>query len=183
MSENPERDSQPHEDDDLFESLLELGDAAEPAVLEPDALDTDELGETNRVPGLVRGSSGTVAGEPSEPDAGAEVHTALALVLEDGRRIALDHTVVLGRSPSARGDDSEQLALDPALTDISRNHLEIRVAADAVVALDLASTNGTVLTRAGQVPRLVPTDEPIRLLPGDSLNLGGSAIVEIEAVR
>ncbi len=171
------------EDEDLFESLLELGDTAERAPLDEPA-DTDELGETNRVPGLVRGSTGTLTDEPAA-DEEPETNVALALVLEDGRRIAVDHTVLLGRSPSVRTDDeaAEQVALDPTLTDISRNHLEIRPDGDAVVAIDLASTNGTVLTRDGQAPRLVPTDEAIRLLPGDSLNLGGSAIVEVEAVR
>ncbi|WP_210481707.1 FHA domain-containing protein [Naasia sp. SYSU D00948] len=167
--------------DDLFESLLELGDTQEAAA---ESVDTDELGETNRVPGFVRGSAGSA--EPESPDAedeSPEGHLAVALVLEDGRRIVADHTVVLGRSPSLRADEpgAEHVALDPVLTDISRNHLEIRIEGEAVVALDLASTNGTVLTRAGS-PRLVPSDEAIRLLPGDSLNLGGSAVVEVEAV-
>lgn len=181
--------------DDLFESLLELGDTSESAEVEhaleaadaaDDTDDTDDLGETNRVPGFVRGSAGVPAEEPEAPgdEAAPEEYVALALVLEDGRKVPVDHTVLLGRSPAARDDEegAEPVALDSTLTDISRNHLEIRFDADAVFARDLASTNGTVLTRPGQVPRLVPTDEAIRLLPGDSLNLGGSATVEVEAL-
>ncbi len=82
----------------------------------------------------------------------------------------------------ADDEAAEQVALDPTLTDISRNHLEILVEGNSVLARDLASTNGTVLSRAGQAPRLIPTDEAIRLLPGDSLNLGGSATVEVEGI-
>jgi FHA domain len=157
--------------EDLFESLLEFG-------------------ETSRVPGFVRGSLvpeeqiEDVADE-EDPAESPEAYLSLVIVLPDGRRISGDHTVLLGRSPSAPADDpqAEAIALDSSLTDISRNHLELRVEGDSVYARDLDSTNGTVLTRRGQQPRLVPTDEPLRVLPGDSLNLGGSATVEIEGLR
>ncbi|BDZ47408.1 FHA domain-containing protein [Naasia aerilata] len=141
-----------------------------------------ELGETNRVPDLVRGS---LAEAPAEVEPEAEAYLSLALALPDGRRITADHTVLLGRSPSRRPlePEAEVVALASNLTDISRNHLEIVVDGDTVLARDLTSTNGTVLTRPGQAPRLVPTDEPVRILPGDSLNLGGSATIEVEGLR
>jgi hypothetical protein len=151
-----------------------------------------EFGETSRVPGFVRGSvlppellAEDDDGDEDDPAESPEAYLSLAVVLPDGRRIAADHTVLLGRSPSVRADDpeAETVALDSSLTDISRTHLQLRVEGDSVYALDLNSTNGTVLSRRGQAPRLVPTDEPLRVLPGDSLNLGGSATVEIEGLR
>jgi pSer/pThr/pTyr-binding forkhead associated (FHA) protein len=119
------------------------------------------------------------------PEESPEAYLSIALVLPDGRRIPADHTVLLGRSPSVRpGDtDAEAVALASNLTDISRNHLELAFAGGSVLARDLDSTNGTVLTRPGQAPRLIPTDEAIRILPGDSLNLGGSATIEVEGLR
>ncbi|WP_210505259.1 FHA domain-containing protein [Naasia sp. SYSU D00057] len=160
--------------EDLFESLLEFG-------------------ETSRVPGFVRGSilpeepldENEDEAEELDPAESPEAYLSLAIVLPDGRRVAADHTVLLGRSPSARADDpeAEAIALDSSLTDISRNHLELRAEGDSVFARDLDSTNGTVLTRRGQQPRLIPTDEALRVLPGDSLNLGGSATIEIEGLR
>lgn len=164
--------------DGLFESLLDLGEATVEA---PPLIAAEDLGETNRVEGFVRGSA--VADEDAQaPVEAPEEQIAVELVLEDGRRIAADHTVIFGRSPRSDDESAETIALDPSLTDISRNHLEIRVDGGSVLARDLASTNGTVLTRADQAPRLLPSDEPIRLLPGDSLNLGGSATVEVEPV-
>src|SRR4051812_34683309 len=80
--------------DDPFESLLEFG-------------------ETSRVPGFVRGS--VLPAEPlaeddadeEDPAESPEAYLSLAIVLPDGRRISADHTVLLGRSPSARADDPE----------------------------------------------------------------------------
>jgi hypothetical protein len=170
---DPELDTSEEDREDLLESLLEFG-------------------ETSRVPGFVRGSvlpeeplADDDDGDEEDPAESPEAYLSLAIVLPDGRRISADHTVLLGRSPSVRGDDpdAETVALDSSLTDISRTHLQLRVEGDSVYALDLDSTNGTVLSRRGQAPRLVPTDEPLRVLPGDSLNLGGSATVEIEGLR
>jgi hypothetical protein len=165
--------------DGLFESLLDLGEATVEA---PPLIAAEDLGETNRVEGFVRGSASDDDAPADGLGEAPEDQIAVELVLEDGRRIAADHTVIFGRSPRSDDESAETIALDPTLTDISRNHLEIRVDGGSVLARDLASTNGTVLTRADQAPRLLPSDEPIRLLPGDSLNLGGSATVDVEPV-
>lgn len=199
-----------HEGEELEAALpLLVGRVEDGEVLEPSAQDTTapaapieapvatdaeslfgsilDLDETNKVADLVRGSivaDGPAAAEEA-PEESPEAYLSIALVLPDGRRITADHTVLLGRSPSARPEDSEAetVALASNLTDISRNHLELVFDGAALLARDLDSTNGTVLTRPGQAPRLIPTEEAVRILPGDSLNLGGSATVDIEGLR
>jgi len=152
-------------------------------VLDEGDEDPNELGETDRVPGLSRGSD---AEERVAPDLSDGPFTSIALVLPDGRRIDAPDYVLVGRSPSdpgAPGSAPELVALSAKLTDISRTHLELRGDGDALLARDLGSMNGTVLARPGHAPQLVPADAPVLVLPGDALILGGSATIEIEGVR
>jgi hypothetical protein len=152
-------------------------------VLDEGDEDPSELGETDRVPGLSRGSESE---ERVAPDLSDGPFTSVALVLPDGRRIDAPDYVLVGRSPSdpgAPGTAPELVALSAKLTDISRTHLELRGDGDALLARDLGSMNGTVLARPGHAPQLVPADSPVLVLPGDALILGGSATIEIEGVR
>lgn len=152
-------------------------------VLDEGDEDPSELGETDRVPGLSRGSESE---ERVAPDLSEGPFASIALVLPDGRRIDAPDYVLIGRSPSdpgAPGSAPELVALSAKLTDISRTHLELRGDGDALLARDLGSMNGTVLARPGHAPQLVPADTPVLVLPGDALILGGSATIEIEGVR
>ncbi|MCU1438004.1 MAG: hypothetical protein JWP66_1091 [Naasia sp.] len=144
-----------------------------------------DFGETSQALGFGRGDllvESPLVPATVEEDEG---YLAVALVLPGGRHLTVDGTVLIGRSPSesARTDSPELVALAANLTDISRTHLEVTTDGDAVYVRDNRSTNGTVLTRRGQTPVLIPSDEPMRVYPGDSLNLAGSATIEIEGVR
>ncbi|HEY8588458.1 MAG TPA: FHA domain-containing protein [Naasia sp.] len=143
-----------------------------------------DFGETSQALGFGRGEI-QVDNPIGRAPFAEEPYLAIALALPDGRRLPVDRTVLIGRSPSESllHADAELVALAANLTDISRTHIVVTTDGDAVYVRDNKSTNGTVLTRPGQAPVLIPSEEPLQVYPGDSLNLAGSATIEIEGVR
>ena len=91
------------------------------------------------------------AAHEAGPSAGPRIR------MSTGQVVALDRTVVIGRRPRATRSSAATLphliAVDSPEQDISRSHLEIRPEADAVVVLDLHTTNGSTLLRARRRPR------------------------------
>ncbi|MFJ6651578.1 FHA domain-containing protein [Microbacterium sp. NPDC091313] len=107
------------------------------------------------------------------------------LRVSSGQSVALDRSVIIGRRPRsnrAGGADLPHLiAVDSPQQDISRNHLEVRVEGDTILATDLQTTNGTTLLRAGADPvRLHPTEATV-IVVGDVLDLGDGITVAVEA--
>ncbi|MEI5582713.1 MULTISPECIES: FHA domain-containing protein [unclassified Agromyces] len=93
----------------------------------------------------------------------------------------IDRPVVFGRSPSApRMPDGavELVRVDSPAEVVSATHLELRREGGRVVATDLRSTNGTIVTSAAGVRRLRP-GESVVVTAGTTLQLGGDTIVEI----
>ncbi|SEF86726.1 FHA domain-containing protein [Microbacterium azadirachtae] len=104
--------------------------------------------------------------------------------LSTGQVVSLDRTVVIGRRPRASRSSGSTLphlvAVDSPQQDISRSHLEIRPEADAVVVLDLHTTNGSTLQRPGAEPvRLHPGEQTI-VVTGDVIDLGDGVTVAFE---
>jgi pSer/pThr/pTyr-binding forkhead associated (FHA) protein len=56
--------------------------------------------------------------------------------------------------------------------DISRSHVEVRLEGWHVLAVDLNTTNGTTLLRAGQPPLRMHPGEPVLVVSGDVVDLG-----------
>ncbi|THG33492.1 FHA domain-containing protein [Naasia lichenicola] len=129
-----------------------------------------------------------VRGDPllrSIADAPEENLAAATLVLSTGERLPITGTILIGRSPSilyAYGDEPRLVTLDVGMTDISRNHLEVRLDGDQVLMRDMGSTNGTLLTRAGTPTVRLPSEAPIVGFPGDVFELGGALTVTIVGV-
>ncbi|MBS1699442.1 MAG: FHA domain-containing protein, partial [Actinobacteria bacterium] len=121
--------------------------------------------------------------EPSRaivPDPGSGPRVRLST----GQVVALDRTVVIGRRPRATRSSGATLphlvAVDSPQQDISRSHLEIRPEADAVVVLDLHTTNGSTLLRPGADPvRLHPGEQTI-VVSGDTIDLGDGVTAVFE---
>jgi DNA-binding SARP family transcriptional activator len=85
------------------------------------------------------------------------------LVLPDGQRIALANgPTLIGRAPGS----TVQLADNR----VSRRHALIESAGPSHVLTDLGSTNGTTVNDE-------PVTEPRALVPGDTISLGGVALV------
>ena len=94
--------------------------------------------------------------------------------LSTGEVIELERTLVLGRKPAAvrvSGPEIPRLVTLPG-HEISRSHVEIRLEDWHVLALDLASRNGTILARPGTNPVQLVPQEPVPLSSGDVLDLG-----------
>lgn len=108
------------------------------------------------------------------------------LRLSTGQVVPLDRTVIIGRRPkSARASGAELphlIGVDSPQQDISRNHVEVRVEGDSILAIDLQTTNGTTLRRQGSVPTRLHPGEATILVPGDVLDLGDGVTVLVEAL-
>jgi len=108
------------------------------------------------------------------------------LRLSTGQVVPLDRTVIIGRRPkSARASGAELphlIGVDSPQQDISRNHVEVRVEGDSILATDLQTTNGTTLRRQGSVPTRLHPGEATILVPGDVLDLGDGVTVLVEAL-
>ncbi|WP_065571777.1 FHA domain-containing protein [Microbacterium oleivorans] len=104
--------------------------------------------------------------------------------LADGRVVELERTVIVGRRPRstrpAENDLPTLVAVDGPQHDISRNHVEIRAEGEHVLAVDLASTNGTVLLRGGHDPVRLHPNEPTMVIDADVLDLGDGVTLTFE---
>ena len=102
------------------------------------------------------------------------------LVLPDGRRIPVDGTIVLGRSPRSgltTGDALPTLVtLRGSASDVSRSHVRVTVDGPTVRMEDLGSATGTVLTPPDGAARRLRPGEPAVVAPGAVAELGGARI-------
>ncbi|WP_353114778.1 FHA domain-containing protein [Microbacterium sp.] len=158
----------------------------------PSAIEGDHDGATISA-GEARALRG--AGSPVSPDAPTEVLSAVAppppafagsVRVSTGQVVALDRTVIIGRRPRstrASGADLPHLiAVESPQQDISRNHLEIRPEGDTVVVIDLHTTNGSTLLRAGADPMRLHPGEHTLVLDGDAVDLGDGVTVTFEGL-
>ncbi len=104
--------------------------------------------------------------------------------LADGRVEALDHSIIVGRSPSAtRVSGSAVPRLVTVTTpnnDISRSHAQIGVEGDTVVVTDLHSMNGTLVTLPGKNPQRLREGEPTTVVVGTVIDLGDGATLTVK---
>ena len=73
------------------------------------------------------------------------------------------------------------VTVDSPSEDISRSHVELRVEDWNLVAIDLSSTNGTLLLREGAAPQRLRPEASTILQLGDRLDLGDAQVVTIES--
>lgn len=108
------------------------------------------------------------------------------LVSPSGERVPLGRGVVVGRRPRTSRAEHDRLprlvAVESPNEDVSRSHLEVRCDEWTIVAVDLDSTNGTVLLQPGRPPQRLRAGQPTIIAIGDRLDLGDGAVVAIEAL-
>lgn len=155
-----------------------------PAGAQPAAGDHD--GETISVAQARALRAATTAPPAAEPPVTALLKTPQVgrIRLSTGEVVALDRTVIIGRRPrSTRVSGTELphlIAVDSPQQDISRSHVEIRPELDSVLVIDLHTTNGTTLLRAGKEPvRLHPGEQTV-VVSGDVIDLGDGITVTFE---
>lgn len=118
---------------------------------------------------------------------GASPHGSMwTLKLPDGNEIEAASSIVVGRRPWRSDPDNTTtyylVAPSPA-REISGKHLEITVTDGNLVARDLNSTNGTLVTPVGKAPQLLTGGATLTLSGGDVLDLGeGFSIVVGERI-
>ena len=104
--------------------------------------------------------------------------------MSTGQEFSLDRAIIIGRRPRSTrssGDTLPQLvAVESPQQDISRNHLEIRPEAGSCVAIDLHTTNGSTLLRAGAEPMRLHPGEHTVVVSGDVIDLGDGVTVAFE---
>lgn len=154
-----------------------------PAPLAPaDDVDGDHDGGTildHQVAGLRDAGLVTVSpwsrpvAEPEEP--------GLHLSFSHGIEVQLDRPVLVGRAPEARpGIDAQLVAVPSPQQDISRTHCEIRLDGEDVLVTDLRSTNGTIVSRPGQVPHRLHPGEGTSASAGSRIDLGDGVVIVVE---
>lgn len=104
-------------------------------------------------------------------------------IVSTGAVVTLDRNVIVGRTPKATritGEMPHLVAVPSPQQDISRNHLEIRVTDTVVVAIDLDTTNGSVLHRRGTEPMRLHPGELTVVVSGDVIDLGDGVTMTFE---
>jgi hypothetical protein len=108
------------------------------------------------------------------------------IALSTGPVIALDRPVVVGRKPRVsrvQGADLPRLVTVPSpAQDISRSHLEIRIEEWHVLAVDLGTTNGTILIRPGQPQRRLHPNEAVMIRSDDVVDIGEGVLITFEEI-
>lgn len=90
------------------------------------------------------------AQEPANPPPPPQVNQAAAwhIQIDDGRVVALDRPVLIGRSPS--GPPGERtIALPDETRSVSKTHVRLEVRGGSVLVTDVHSTNGVVIVTSG----------------------------------
>ncbi len=122
----------------------------------------------------------TVAGTSPHPGgliASVPGSTSRAVMtVSTGETVLLDRGAIVGRRPRltrVQGLTAPSLVTVPSPNqDISRNHVEIRLEGHSVLAVDLDTTNGTLLCRGAAEPVRLHPGEGTLLVSGDQLDLG-----------
>jgi hypothetical protein len=109
-----------------------------------------------------------------------------SLLLDDGREVPIDRTVLLGRNPRAERTDAANLpaliSVGPEAAGVSRTHVRIFLDGWQVLIEDLGSSFGTtILATDGSTRRLRPGQPEV--VTGDAvLDLGGGSRVRLVGV-
>lgn len=146
----------------------------------PGRADIDD--DTVLVPSLQVSQSWT---PPPVPDArtASPVTSTVYCCRVGTHEMLLTDTVYIGRNPGPpriRSSETSQLvAVDSATREVSGTHLKLEQVGDIVVATDLASSNGTVVTMPGAAPVRLRSTESLVVTPGTRLDIGDGNIVEI----
>ena len=126
-----------------------------------------------------------VCQQPIPPQSPFEVPlpTLGVLRLSTGEVVTLDRGVVLGRSPSsnAEKDRPHLIKLASPSLDISRTHVSITIDGWHVLACDLGSVNGTVITRPDTAPERLRPHEAQVITPGTLVTLADELTIRFEA--
>ena len=132
------------------------------------------------------GSSGEMAYERAQQSAAGDVEdqTAVApqahyvpewsILLDDGRRIALDGLILLGRNPQPKAgeEDAQLIKIADETRTVSKSHLAVGVDAGGVYVIDRGSTNGSTVSTTNGMSARCKAGEMVRVDEGAIVSIG-----------
>jgi hypothetical protein len=97
--------------------------------------------------------------------------------------IPLDRPAYIGRSPSSprivSGVMPRLVRVESPNREVSSTHLEIRQLGASVIVTDLTSTNGSIVSLPGSVPRTLRQGESVVVSPGTLVDIGDDNVLHI----
>lgn len=105
------------------------------------------------------------------------------LVMQDGERIEVDRTIVIGRNPKAEGlfsGDPPRLIDLPDHQDISRTHIVIELSGWTAMVTDQDSMNGTEVQLPGKEPEQLRPHAPMAIVVGTRIILADDVVLRLE---
>jgi len=123
----------------------------------------------------------TAPAEPAAPPVSTAPATnetprvrAWQLTAPDGAVLTVTGTMVAGRRPTAPASapTATPLALDDPTKTVSKTHALLEAGVDTLSVVDLGSTNGVKLARAGERDRILQPGSAEAAIVGDVLHLG-----------
>jgi uncharacterized RDD family membrane protein YckC len=114
-------------------------------------------------------SHGSDAGEDAAEEPVVEAEWMLRL--DDGRNVAVDGLVLLGRNPQPRvgEEDATLIKVSDETRTVSKSHLAVGVDVSGLYVMDRGSTNGTMITAPDGGQRPCP--------PGDLVDVPGGSVI------
>ena len=120
---------------------------------------------------------------PAAPSPPAASETCYRFRINSHEAIALDAPALIGRKPSVprvfSGPIPRLVRVPSPLREVSSTHLELRQHGASVVATDLRSTNGTLVTIPGSATLKLRQGESVVVTAGTVVDIGDGNIVEI----
>ena len=116
-------------------------------------------------------TDGTAANAETDSAGEPEILAEWMLRLDDGRHVAVDGLVLLGRNPQPRvgEEDATLIKVSDETRTVSKSHLAVGVDASGLYVMDRGSTNGTMVTAPDGGQRPCP--------PGDVVDVQGGSVI------
>ena len=97
-----------------------------------------------------------------------------SILLDDGRRIALEGLVLLGRNPQPKAgeEDAQLIKIADETRTVSKSHLAVGIDASGVYVVDRGSTNGSTVSTTNGMSSRCRAGEMVRVGDGAIVSIG-----------
>ncbi|NQX12296.1 FHA domain-containing protein [Microbacteriaceae bacterium VKM Ac-2855] len=151
---------------------------------ESNASDPDHDGFTRASPPRIPRVGASAVTSPDAPE--ETPRTFGRIDLSTGESLTIDGALIIGRQPHlsrVSGAVPTLITVASPSSEVSGNHLEVRVEGRLVLVTDVGSTNGTVLHRAGAEPERLTTRVPVPVIDGDAFDIGDGVRLTFREIR